>query len=564
MKTLAFRAASICALLALQTLIAGCGGPAVPPADLVLRGGKVATVDDAFSIAEAVAVAGGRIVKVGSDDDIAPYIGPDTEVIELGGRLAVPGLIDAHAHVTGLGASLMTLDFRGTTSFREIIDMVAEKAASTPEGEWITGRSWDQNDWPEKEFPTHHALSEAVPDHPVFLRRIDGHAVIVNRKAMELSGITKETGNPDGGEILRDSNGEATGVFVDAAIGLVSRNVSSSTPHDPLETIELAAQSCLAVGLTGVHDAGASPATINRYKHLIDNDRLGIRIYAMLSNPGDNADVRDYLAKNLEPEYGGHMLSVRSIKLFADGALGSRGALMYEPYDDRPGYTGLQTIEYDRMLDICRAALAAGCQVCTHAIGDKGNGLVLDAYEQALKENPVPDHRFRIEHAQVVAPPDFKRFAGLGVIPSMQPTHATSDMYWAEDRVGPERVKGAYAWRRFLDEGCEIPCGSDFPVEEHNPMLGIYAGITRQDPDGWPEGGWFPDQRMTREEVLRGFTIWAARAAFQEDILGSIEEGKLADITVLSKDILTVEPKEILATEAVYTIVGGRIRYSGN
>ncbi len=274
--------------------------------------------------------------------------------------------------------------------------------------------------------------------------------------------------------------------------------------------------------------------------------------------------MADYLRENMIDGYGSHFLRVKSIKLFMDGALGSRGAVMFEPYSDRPGYTGLMTLTYERVLDISRAALISGYQVCTHAIGDKGNRLVLDAYEQALKENPASGHRFRIEHAQVVAPDDFPRFAALGVLPSMQPTHATSDMYWAEDRVGPERVKGAYAWQKFLKTGSIIPCGSDFPVEEINPMLGFYAAITRKDPHGWPENGWFPEQCMTREEVLRGFTIWAAYAAFQDDILGSIETGKLADMVVLSKDILTVAPQEILTTVPVYTIIGGKVKYNKN
>ena len=537
-----------------------CGGPSVPPADIVLRSGKIATVDDTFSMAQAVAVSGDRIVKVGTDEDITPFIGDGTRVIELNGKLIVPGLIDAHAHLLGYGNALSTLDFRGTTSFRQIIDMVAEKAKTLTAGEWIIGRSWDQNDWEAGEFPFHDALSKDVPNHPVWLTRVDGHAGIANTKAMDIAGITTKSKDPDGGEILRKPGGEPTGVFIDHAMGLVSRHIPNATPEQRREALYQAAENCLSVGLTGIHDAGVSPGIIEQYKRLIDEGRLGLRIYAMLGNPGRD-DVRDYLRENMIENYGNHFLKVNSIKLFMDGALGSRGAAMFEPYSDRSGYSGLLTLTYERALAVSRNALEVGCQVCTHAIGDKGNRLILDAYEQALKEHPNPDHRFRVEHAQVVAPEDFPRFADLGVLPSMQPTHATSDMYWAGDRVGPERVKGAYAWQRFLEKGCIIPCGSDFPVEENNPMLGIYAGITRQDPSGWPEGGWFPDQCMTREQVLRGFTIWAAHAAFQEDILGSIEEGKLADMVVLSKDILTVPPKEILDTVPVYTIVGGKIRY---
>ncbi len=561
MKTRTIALVSLIVLTALIPVLHGCG-EGVPPADLVLMNGKVAMVDEAFSIMEAVAVSDGHIDRVGSNADIKPYIGETTRVIDLEGKLVVPGLIDAHAHMRGYGSSLMILDLRGVDSFEKVVEMVAGKASGTPAGEWITGRSWDQNLWPGGEFPNHRILSDAVPDHPVFLRRVDGHAAIANEKAMEIAGIDASTPDPPGGEILRDENGAATGVFVDDAIGLVSRHIPDATPDQAREAIRLAAESCLEVGLTGVHDAGVSPATMAIYRELIDSGSLGIRIYAMLSNPGEGADIEAYLDKNRVPEYGGHMLCARSVKLFADGALGSRGALMYEPYADRPGYTGLMTITEEHLLNVCRAALATGFQVCTHAIGTRGNGMTLDAYEQALSEHPADDHRFRIEHAQVVLPEDFRRTADLGVIPSMQPTHATSDMGWAEARVGAERVRGAYAWRRFLDEGCFIPCGSDFPVEKHDPMPGIYAAVTRQDRECNPPGGWFPDQRMTREEALRGFTIWAARAAFQEDILGSIEPGKLADMTVLSKDILTIPPEDILSTRAVHTIVGGKVKFS--
>lgn len=550
----------VLSMLAIMVLIISCGCSSVPPADMVLRGGKIATVDKNFSFAGAVAVCGDSIVMVGSDRNVEKFIGPQTQVIELQGKLVVPGLIDAHAHITGYGSALSELDFRGVDSFQRVIGMCAEKAKTLAPGEWVIGGSWDQNLWETGEFPTKEALSKSVPDNPVWLTRIDGHAAIANKKALDIASITRETKSPDGGEIMRTRNGEPTGVFVDRAMGLVSRHIPNPSPEQVREAIVMAAESCLSVGLTGIHDAGASPRTVEHYKYLIDNGRLGIRIYAMLSNPGTR-DVADYLKQNMLPDYGNHFLSVRSIKLFMDGAMGSRGAAMFEPYSDRPGYSGLLTLTYERALDISSNALQAGCQVCTHAIGDHANRIILDAYEQALKEHPSPDHRFRVEHAQIVALDDIPRFASLGVLPSMQPTHATSDMYWAEARVGPERVKGAYAWQKFLKSGSIIPCGSDFPVEENNPMLGIYAGITRQNSERWPESGWYPEECMTREQVLRGFTIWAAYAAFQENILGSIEPGKLADMVVLSKDILTVPAQEILTTVPVYTIVGGKIRY---
>ncbi|MFC1509301.1 amidohydrolase [Candidatus Omnitrophota bacterium] len=551
---------SLLMVLPLFLLFLSCAVSPLQPADLVLRGGKIATVDDSFSFAEAVAVRGDTLCAVGSNEEIKPYIGPQTTIIELGGKLVIPGLIDAHVHLRGYGISLLSLDFRGTTSFGQIIDMVAEKAKTLEPGEWILGRSWDQNDWDIKKLPSHKALSNAVPDNPVYITRVDGHAAIVNKKGMDMAGITARTKDPDGGEIIRTTNGRPTGVFIDRAMGLVSKMIPDNPPERTREAIVLAGERCLEAGLTGVHDAGTSTATIDHYKYLIDNDKLGIRVYAMLHPPAHEGAV-DYLKKNRLIGYGGNFLTVRSIKLFIDGALGSRGALMFEPYSDRPGYSGLTMNSGERALELSLDALAAGFQMCTHAIGDMGNSIILDAYEQALRKQPSHDHRFRVEHAQIVSLNDIPRFSASGVLPSMQPTHATSDMYWAEDRVGPERIKGAYAWRKFLDSGTIIPCGSDCPVEEINPMLGLYAAITRQDNKGWPEGGWYPEENMTREEALRGFTIWAAYSAFQENILGSIEPGKLADMVVLSKDILTVPAEEILTTVPEYTIVGGKIRY---
>jgi hypothetical protein len=529
-------------------------------ADLVLRGGKVATVNRAFSFAEAAAVRDDRIVFVGKNAEAKGFIGPGTRVIELGGKLVVPGLIDAHAHLKGFALSLLRLDLRGTVSFEEIAAKVAAEARKRAPGEWILGDAWDQNDWETKEMPTHGALDRAAPRNPVWLVRVDGHAGIANRTALERCGVTSRTANPDGGEILRSADGSPTGVFVDNAMSLITRHIPESSPERVADALAAASDACLAAGLTCVHDAGVSPGAIALYRRLIDNGRLGIRVYAMLGDPGDG-DAAVYLAANRVSGYGSHRLEVRSVKLFMDGALGSRGAALFEPYTDRPGYTGLLTTTPEHILNISRAALATGFQVCTHAIGDRANRLVLDAYERAFRERSGVDRRFRIEHAQVVSLADIPRFASLGVIPSMQPTHATSDMPWAEARLGPDRVKGAYAWRKFLDSGSIIPCGSDFPVEERQPMLGIYAAITREDLSGKPPGGWRPEERMTREEALRGFTVWAAYAAFQDSILGSIEPGKLADMVVLSRDILAIEPHEIPTTVPEYTIVGGKVRY---
>ncbi|MCP4725623.1 MAG: amidohydrolase [bacterium] len=529
-------------------------------ADLVFKNGKVLTVDSNFSTVEAVAVTGDKISFVGSNSEVEGYIGDNTQVIDLEGRLMVPGLIDAHGHMPMLGSALENLDLVGSSSFQEIIDMVAEKVSASEPGEWILGHGWDQNDWDVKQFPVHDALSRVSPDNPVYLTRIDVHAGIANAKAIEISGVTGQTESPEGGKIHLKNNGEPTGLFIDNAMLLISSNIAEPTNEQRRNDLVRAADNCLTVGLTGVHDAGVPEETIDDYKNLIDNGRLNIRVYAMLSS--EEEDLVPVMERNKLIGYGNNFLTVRSLKLLIDGALGSRGAAMIEDYSDDQGNKGLITVPYERIVQAARAALQTGWQVNTHAIGDRGNRLVLDAFETALKENPNDDHRFRIEHSQIVTPEDFARFAELNIVPSMQTTHCTSDMYWVQDRIGPERVKGAYSWRKFLDSGLYIPNGSDFPVESNNPMLGIYAAITRQDAEGWPEGGWFPDQKLTREEALKGFTIWAAESSFQEDLVGSIEVGKYADFTILSKDIMTIDPKEILTTKPVYTVVGGEIKYS--
>ena len=545
-----------------SVLMICCGKPG--PADLVLRNGKIATVDENFSFKEAVAVRGNKIVFVGSNEGVEPFIFPNTTIIDLEGKLVLPGLIDAHAHIHGLGEELTYLNITGTKSYKEIIDKIAEKVKTAEPGEWIIGGRWDQNDWEDKSFPVHDSLSLVSPNNPVYLTRIDGNAGFANKKALEIAGITKDTPDPFGGVIVRKSDGEPTGVLVNRAMNKVTENIPKDSEERYREKFLKAVNSCLKVGLTGVHEAGVGPHAIGMYKDLIDKGRLKMRIYAMLGEEEDlplDIDLVDYFKKNRIEKYGNHMLSVRSIKLFFDGALGSRGATFFEPYEDDPQNSGLLRITPEYIYKISEAALKADMGVNTHCIGIRGNRLCLDAYEKALKENPQDDHRFRIEHAQIVRREDVKKFVSLGVIPSMQPTHCTSDMYFVEDRVGKKRAEGAYAWRWFIDAGLVIPCGSDFPVESNNPMLGIYAAITRQDVKGWPETGWYPEQRMSREEAIKGFTIWAAYSAFQEDVLGSIEVGKYADFTVLDKDILQIEPREILTTKAVYTIVGGKIRY---
>lgn len=554
---------SICLLI----IISGTGCKETPPAaDLVLMNGKIVTVDKDFSIREAVAAAGDQIVFVGNNENVKQYIGPETEVIELNGALVLPGLIDSHAHLHSLGEQLAYLNITGTADYNEIIDKVAQRAKMAKPGEWIVGGRWDHNDWPDKSFPHHEALSKVSPDNPVYLRRIDGNSALVNRKAMEIAGISKDSPDPFGGVIHRGIGGEPTGVLINRAMNMVKKHIPEDSDEQYEEKFKQAVKNCLSVGLTGVHEAGVGPREIEMYKRLIDKNELDLRLYAMLGEqekPVLEGDLAAYFGKHKLENYGDYFLSVRSIKLFFDGALGSRGAAFFEPYEDDPGNTGLLRITPEYITKVSKAALQVGMGVNTHCIGIRGNRLCLDAYEKALAAFPGKDHRFRIEHAQVVRREDVAKFSALGVIPAMQPTHCTSDMSFVEARVGKLRTEGAYAWRWFRDAKLVIPMGSDFPVESNNPMYGIYAAVTRQDHDGAPDGGWYPQHRLTIREAIKGFTIWAAYAGFQEDVLGSVETGKLADFTILDRDITTIKPAEILKAKVLYTIVSGKIRFKG-
>jgi hypothetical protein len=532
-------------------------------ADLILVNGSVYTLNDAMPQAKAIAIRGDKVIAVGWNEEIKTRFNAK-RVIDLQGKAAYPGFTDAHAHLESLGASLVNLNLEGTTSVEQIRKLVAERAASLPEGAWLRGRSWDQNDWDVKEFPTHRMLDDVAGDHPVFLRRVDGHAGWANKKALDAAKISKSTKDPDGGKIHRDAAGNPTGVLIDNAMDLIDSVMPPPTIEERTSYVEKAVQACLRFGLTEVHDMGADAELIGVYKKLIEEKRFPFRVYAAID--GVNKTWREY--KQREPEIGKYdnRLTVRALKLYADGALGSRGAALLEPYSDDRKNKGLLLTPIDSLKQAASDALAGGYQVCTHAIGDRANREVLDMYENIFKFNAAKanDARFRIEHAQVVSLTDIPRFAELGVLPSMQQTHCTSDMYWAEQRVGAERIKGAYAWRSLINAGAIIPGGSDFPVESANPLLGFYAAITRQDAKNFPDGGWYPDQRMTRDEALKSFTTWAAFAAFEEHLRGSIEVGKLADIVVLSNDIMHCEPKDILETKVFSTIVGGEIAYESN
>jgi predicted amidohydrolase YtcJ len=527
-------------------------------ANFILYNGNVITMEPKMPQATAIAIKGEKILKVGSDEEIKNLAGPKCNKLDLNGKTVIPGLIDAHLHLLSLGQSKRLLNLVGTPNIEIIQKMVESKAAHLPKGTWIIGRGWDQNDWPEKAFPTLQDLDKVAPDNPVWLTRIDGHAGWANSKALEIAQVTKDTADPSGGKIHRDSEtGEPTGIFIDAAEGLIAKHIPPSTYNEKKMDALNAIRACLTVGLTGIHDASVDAETIKIYKKLIDEERFNFRVYVMIR--GESEAAKQYLKKGPEIGYGNNRLTIRSFKLFSDGALGSRGAAFFKPYSDDPSNTGLITFDPDKAYALMVAALKNHFQVNTHCIGIKGNSLVLDLYGKALKEVPVKDHRFRIEHAQIVRPSDIKRFKKLGVIASMQPTHCTSDMYWAEDRVGPERIKGAYAWRSFLDEGVKIAGGSDAPVESENPFFGIYAAITRQDQKGYPEGGWHPEQRLTREEALRIFTIDAAYAAFEEGIKGSLKEGKLADLVIIDEDIMTIPVQMIFKIRPRMTILGGKI-----
>jgi predicted amidohydrolase YtcJ len=535
----------------------------VKEVSLLLVNGTVYTLNESQPKAEAIAVKDGEIVGVGTSAEITKRFSAP-RVIDLKGRTLYPGFIDAHGHMEGLGTLMVNVTLEGTTSVQEIQKLVAARVAMVRSGSWIRGRGWDQNDWPVKDFPTAAMLDSVAPSNPVVLRRVDGHAAWVNSVALALAKITAATADPAGGRIERNRSGAPTGVLVDNAIDLLDDVIPRPTEEERTESFLKAVEECAKVGLTEVHDMGVDLEAIAIYKKLIAQKRFPFRVYAAIGGAGRTWN--EYL--KLGPETGGNdgRLTVRAIKLYADGALGSRGAAMIEPYSDDPGNRGLTLTSAEKMKDVVQQALDHGFQVCTHAIGDRGNSITLGVYADVLKANPAKskDARWRVEHAQVVDEQDIPRFHELGVIPSMQPTHCTSDMYWAEARVGPKRILGAYAWHSFLASGCIIPAGSDFPVESPNPLFGFYAAITREDKKGWPEGGWYPDQRMTRAEALRSFTLSAAYAGFQEKSKGTIETGKLADFTILSSDIMTIEPKQILETHVDMTIVGGEVVYTSS
>lgn len=527
--------------------------------ETIVTADRIYTSDDFRPIVEALLIRGDRIAFAGSLREVRARASRSAVTQAFPGRTIIPGMVDAHAHLLGLGQALLRVQLQGSSTYDEAIARTAARAATTKKGEWVTGRGWDQNLWPGKEFPTEAALSRAVPDHPVFVQRVDGHAGLANAAAMKLAGVTAATRDPDGGRIVRDAQGNPTGVFVDNAKDLITRAIPSSSRSQQREAILGAIAEANRWGLTGIHDAGESRGVIEQYEELARAGRYNLRNYVMVS--ADSADVEYYTKRGPRSDLYNGRLWVRSIKMYADGALGSRGAALLQPYSDDPGNVGLLLTPQRDLQRIADVALRHGFQVATHAIGDRGNRVALDVYDSALRKHPTADHRFRIEHAQVISLSDIPRFVKLGVIPSMQASHQTSDMGWAEDRIGHERIRGAYAWRSLLDLGAIIPNGSDFPVEDVNPLLSFHAAVTRQDPRNQPPGGWYPEQRMTREEALKAMTLWAAYAGFQEKILGSLSSGKYADFVVLDRDIMKVPADQILGATVQSTWLGGKAVY---
>jgi predicted amidohydrolase YtcJ len=531
------------------------------PADSLVTARRIWTGDPARPWASAVAIRQGQVAAVGSVEELRPFLGPETRRLDFPEGFITPGLIDAHGHMSGLGSAIDEIDLRGVDSLAKVAQLVRERIQALPPDAWVIGQNWDQSLWPGGAFPTAAVLDVVAPDRPVWLTRVDGHAGWANSEALRRAKVDAATQPPSDGQIVRDAQGRPTGVFVDGAMGLVTRAIPAPGRSDRIRHLLAAQERALAAGLSGVHDAGISPIEVDAYQELERDGRLKIRIYGMASPPGggEAAFVRDTKPIRHEP---GRRFELRAIKLFIDGAMGSRGALLFEPYADDPGNFGLQLITPETLLETTKAALANGWQVCTHAIGDRGNAQVLDAYDAALAAVPTArDPRLRVEHAQVVRRQDVPRFRELGVIVSMQPAHAGTDQRWADARLGPERVQGAYAWSWFRDDGVRLALGSDFPVEIVSPFWGLYAAVTRQNERGEPAAGWYPQHRLTLEQALAGHTAGSAHAGFAEDRLGVLRPGLEADLTVVDRDLFQVEPAAIREPRVLATIIAGETVY---
>ncbi|WP_257347399.1 amidohydrolase [Pseudalkalibacillus decolorationis] len=532
-------------------------------ADTVYLNGNIYTVDSKFSTAKAMAIKGQKLIYVGNKGIAKKYIGPHTKVVDLEGKTVIPGLNDGHIHFPSIGIN--TLQVNGFNKPKEeILKLVEEKASQLEPGEWILGYGWNHELWPDKKFPTKQELDAVAPNNPVVLDRVDGHSVWVNSIALEIGGITKETPDPQGGEIIRDDNGEPTGVLVDTARIPVTSKIPPYSTERIEEGLLKAQEELLSNGITSATDAGSHLSDINAMKNLYKKNDLKVRLNVMVANGKGGAtgeSLAYYYKKGPDIGLFGNRLTVRSVKLVGDGSLGSRSAALLEDYSDRPGHKGNYRFTDEELYRLVKEAREYGWQVATHAIGDGAILQVINTYDRVLKEDPLADHRWRIEHFQIANANEIKRIAELGIIPSMQPTHATSDKNMAEDRVGPERIKYSYAWRKVIDAGSHIIGGSDAPVELVNPFHGIYAAITRMDREGSPSGGWYPEEKMTREEAVKAFTIWAAEGSFEEEIKGSLEAGKLADFIVIDRNLMKCPEEQLKDIQVLTTVLGGEVVY---
>jgi predicted amidohydrolase YtcJ len=543
----------------------------VPPttqnevADLVLQNGNVYTVNESQPKAEAIAVKGDRIIFVGSNREARKFIGTKTRVLDLKGNTVVPGFTDSHQHLSGVGFREMTLNLEGITTLEGFLAKVKERVDQARPGQWISGRGWIETFWKPPVFPTRWDLDKVAPNNPVVLTRADGHASVVNSAALKQAKIDRTTASPFGGEVLKDKqSGEPTGMLIDAAQGLVRSQEPQMSAADAEKAIVIGAQRDVELGWVQIQDAGGSYADVDRYRKLFRDHAIKLRIYKAVYGPGP--DATRLISEGASIGEFGNRFTLRTIKVVSDGALGSRGAYLQEPYSDDPGNTGLLRVKEESLRPMLEAALRNGIQVETHAIGDRANRFVLDEYERALKAVPVDqrkvkDPRWRDEHTQIVDPEDIPRYAKLGIIPSMQPSHAIGDLFFAPSRLGMKRLAGAYAWTSLIKSGAIIAGGTDAPVERGEPMIEFYAAVARKDQKGFQGEGWHPEEAVTREQALKMFTVWAAYAAFEEKLKGTIEPGKLADLTVFSADIMKIPEMEILKTRCVITVIGGEIVY---
>jgi predicted amidohydrolase YtcJ len=538
------------------------------PADLVLKDANIYTVDEHNTHAQAVAVKSDKILFVGSDAEAQKYVGASTRVIDLKGATVVPGLTDAHYHFMGVGARELTFDLEGTKSLDDLLAKVQERVKAVKPGEWIVGRGWIETFWKPPVFPTRSDLDKVSPNNPVILGRSDGHGAVANSAALKIAGIDRNTPNPFGGEISKDKNGEPNGMLLDHAQELVRRHVPREAAADPEKAALAADQRSVMLGWCEVQDPGGSWDEVVVYRKLYEAGKMRVRIYKAVYGPGPQADR--LLREGAQIGAFEHHLTVRTIKVVSDGALGSRGAALLAPYSDKPDTSGFLTVQAEALRPMLIEALKRGIQVETHAIGDRANRFILDEYEKAFNAVPsaqrkITDPRWRDEHTQIVNPADLPRFAKLGVIPSMQPSHAIGDLFFAPKRLGMERLKGAYAWETLIKSGVVVAGGSDAPVERGEPMIEFYAAVARKPLPSRAAGasmeGWHPEEAMTREQALKAFTLWPAYAAFEEDLKGSITPGKLADFTVLSADIMQVPEPQILTTKNLMTIIGGQVVY---